>query len=435
MKLISTIYTPQESVNDDFLSLITVNYKTGDFVKRDAVVAEFETSKAVVEVRADTDGYIVAHAAAGSDVRVGSKLFEFYDSPVGEVASSPAAPLSEATEHQAGEVFSTSFSKAALAWLEKNSLDKRKFESLAFVTTKDLVPKKATNGRLPGIPPTGNREALNNDIGQGKARQIDLSDKTIKPISRNKKREFEYLYSVNSSSVISRLSVAVYTGGTGAIGGAQEFIKSTPLPSIIQEVSKLLLKYPNLNSFYLDGDQAFYNRVNIGFALDDGKNGLKVAAIAETDQLSLQQIEEQITELSLRYVNNQLTVQDLTLATFTITDLFNSNITGFHPLVNNNNSCILGISSMRNGEFIIDLSFDHRLTSGKEVSQFLDDLKFRLEARFKGGPAAAGDIRKDIHCHVCYRPLDDDMDGRVYFQKVINSKFDGYICSVCLSGW
>ena len=69
--------------------------------------------------------------------------------------------------------------------------------------------------------------------------------------------------------------------------------------------------------------------------------------------------------------------------TFTITDLYNSDIISFHPLVNNNNSCILGVSSLNNNQFNIDLSFDHRLTSGKEVSNFLTELKFRLEARFK----------------------------------------------------
>jgi len=434
MKLISTIYTPQESVNDDFLSLISVNYKTGDFVKRDAVIAEFETSKAVVEVRADTDGYIVVHAAAGSDVRVGSKLFEFYDSPAVEPTGESAGPTPETTGQPAEEGFGTNFFKAALDWLEKNPGDKHKYETLAFVTTKDMIPKRASNGQTSNTAPV-RREASKDDAGPGKNRQADHSDKTIKPISRNKKREFEYLHSVNSSSVISRLSIAVRAGGPEAIRRAQQFIKSTPLPSIIQEVSKLLLKYPNLNSFYLDGDQAFYNRVHIGFALDDGKNGLKVAAIADTEQLSLQQIEEQIADLSLKYVNNQLSIQDLTLATFTITDLFNSNITGFHPLVNNNNSGILGISSLRNGEFVVDLSFDHRLTSGKEVSQFLDDLKFRLEARFNGGPAAAAEAKEEIHCHSCYRALDDDLNGKVYFQKAVNSKFDGYICSVCLNGW
>ena len=111
-----------------------------------------------------------------------------------------------------------------------------------------------------------------------------------------------------------------------AISKSQYFIKSTPLPSIVQEVSKLLLKYPNLNSFYLDGQQAFYTKVNIGFALDDGSNGLKVASIIDVDSLTLNSIEENISDLSLKYSNNQLNILELTSATFTITDLFNSNI-------------------------------------------------------------------------------------------------------------
>ena len=49
-------------------------------------------------------------------------------------------------------------------------------------------------------------------------------------------------------------------------------------------------------------------------------------------------------------------------------NLFNTEIYNFHPLINNNNAAILGISSLQNGTFLIDLSFDHRLTSGKEVA-------------------------------------------------------------------
>ena len=101
------------------------------------------------------------------------------------------------------------------------------------------------------------------------------------------------------------------------------------MPSIVQEVSKLLLKYPNLNSFYLDGEQSFFTKVIIGFALDDGSNGLKVASIIDVDSLTLNSIEENISDLSLKYSNNQLNILELTSATFTITDLFNSSILTF----------------------------------------------------------------------------------------------------------
>jgi len=239
------------------------------------------------------------------------------------------------------------------------------------VTTKDLFPKMSINKeslKLEKIPPNTN--------------EVNPTEKDLKPILKSKKREFEYLHSVNSSSVISRLAVSIQLKDRELIAKSQHFIKSTPLPSIIQEVSRLLIKYPNLNSFYLEGEQAFYKKVNIGFAIDDGLNGLKVATIINTDTLNLSSIEEKISDLSLKYSKNKLNVTELTSATFTITDLFNTNIINFHPLVNNNNCCILGISSLNKGEFNIDLSFDHRLTSGKEVSQFLTDLKFRLESRF-----------------------------------------------------
>jgi hypothetical protein len=274
-----------------------------------------------------------------------------------------------------------------------------------------------------------------NDCYKNISQFLFLYNQTIIDYIKSKKREFEYLYSVNSSSVISRLAVSILVSNKEAISKSQHFIKSTPLPSIVQEVSKLLLKYPNLNSFYLDGQQAFYTKVNIGFALDDGSNGLKVASIIDVDSLTLNSIEENISDLSLKYSNNQLNILELTSATFTITDLFNSNIISFHPLVNNNNSCILGVSSLHKDEFIIDLSFDHRLTSGKEVSQFLGDLKFRLEARFNKGLKESNESLPDIQCVKCYRDLTEDIDGNIFFQKVINSKYNGYICSNCLNGW
>ena len=68
MTLVSTLYAPQESVNDQFLSLISVLVKTGDFVKADTLIAELETSKAVVEVMAENDGYIKVFVAANTDV-------------------------------------------------------------------------------------------------------------------------------------------------------------------------------------------------------------------------------------------------------------------------------------------------------------------------------------------------------------------------------
>jgi 2-oxoglutarate dehydrogenase E2 component (dihydrolipoamide succinyltransferase) len=425
MALINTLLAPQESVNDQFLSLISLFVQTGEFVKSNTLIAELETSKAVVEVRAENDGYVKVFVQVNTDIKIGSKMFEFYDVPLEkDLKSNITDNEKNKSILEQFEKINTVFSKAALKYIEDNKINKNDFASLSFVTTNDLIPKKSIN-----------KVDSSTEKNYAEVKEINASEKIIKPILKSKKREFEYLYSVNSSSVISRLAVAISVSNKDTISKSQYFIKSTPLPSIVQEVSKLLLKYPNLNSFYLDGEQAFYKKVNIGFALDDGSNGLKVASIIDTDSLSLNSIEEKISDLSIKYTNNQLNILELTSATFTITDLFNTNVISFHPLVNNNNSCILGISSFHKEEFIIDLSFDHRLTSGKEVSQFLNDLKFRLEARFNNELKDYVDGLSDIKCIKCYINLTEDIDGNIFFQKVINSKYNGYICSNCLNGW
>lgn len=422
MSLINTIFAPQESVNDQYLSLISLLVKTGEFVKCDTLIAELETSKALVEVRAENEGYIKVFVEVNTEIKIGSKMFEFYDQPLeDEFITDNSVTKINLNIPQQVEKNKTIFSNAALKYIEDNKINKDDFATFSFVTTKDLVIKKIN--KKDDFP-------IEKNVVQVK--EINTSDKIIKPILKSKKTEFEYLYSVNSSSVISRLAVSISVLNKENISKSQNFIKSTPLPSIIQEVSKLLLKYPNLNSFYLDGEQAIYNKINIGFAIDDGINGLKVASIIDTDSLTLNSIEENISNLSLKYSNNQLSILELTSATFTITDLFNSDIISFHPLVNNNNSCILGISSLHKDEFIIDLSFDHRLTSGKEVSRFLSDLKYRLEARFNN---SLNESPSDIQCIKCFRSFEEDIDGNIFFQKAINSKYNGYICSHCLKGW
>lgn len=296
MKLLNTILVPQESVNDDFLSLVNVYVKTGDFIEKNKLLAELETSKALVEVRADNEGYVVVHAKPNTDVKVGSTMFEIYDAPGVAISTAEVQkPTNGVMVHKQMEsAVKTKFSKAAQEYISKNGIDTKKFSGLAFVTTKDLVPQEMVAAK-----PKDGKPALQ----PSQVKETNASNKTLKPLSSNKKREFEYLQSVNSSSVISRLSTVIVVNKKEAIGKAQNFITSTPLPSVIQEVSKLLLKYPNLNSFYINGEQAFYNEVNIGFALDDGKNGLKVAAILQTNELSLKAVEDNISELSLKYAN------------------------------------------------------------------------------------------------------------------------------------
>jgi len=58
MKILQEIKAPQESVNDNFLNVVAIHYINNDKVKKNDILIELETSKAVLTIEADFDGYI-----------------------------------------------------------------------------------------------------------------------------------------------------------------------------------------------------------------------------------------------------------------------------------------------------------------------------------------------------------------------------------------
>ena len=434
MKPIAQIKTPQESVNDEYLSVIKIHVTNNQHITTSTLLAELESSKAVVDVFSDSDGFIKVCCAEGTDAKVGSILFEIYTvagvpealdslSLTGNIENDGINPSAN-SNGVLKPITDQQFSKDALQLIEKNNINISALSHLAFITTRD-IEKISTQNKNTGA------------VKSSAPTQIITSNSTTSSsnkLSPSKKREAEYLQSVNNNGVVSMLSTSVKLQDASGIMNAQSFITTTPLPTIIFEVSRLLKKYQNLNSYYDCGFQKTYSAINIGFAIDINK-GLKVCAINNTDALSIENIENQIADLTAKYLDDKLNKEELTNTTFTITDLFNTNTIDFYPLVNINNAAILGISSLQNNSFKINLSFDHRVTNGKEVALFLTDLKSRLEAHFKSASGKSMFKANGISCFKCLRGFEEDLDGKIYFLPALNQKEDGYICSNCLSGY
>ena len=132
----------------------------------------------------------------------------------------------------------------------------------------------------------------------------------------------------------------------------------------------------------------------------------------------------------------KLSIKEISSASFTITDLFSSGVSSFHPLINMENSAILGICGILGKGFNIEFSFDHRISNGLEASKFLNDLKYRLESRYHDKNLLQNEANIDeIKCYKCFRKINEDLKGEINFFKSFNSDNSGYICSICLEGW
>ena len=435
-KILEVIKTPQESVNDDSVVIIKIHVKNGDKVEQDQILAEIETSKADIDIHSTEAGFIKCLCEENQDVLIGETLFEIYseklevieltksietETPIKAISKAGAAKSASEANEEILKEFNTKFSKGAEQLILKNKLDKNKFKNLQFVSINEVNDF---------LKPTKNETTKTNPV-----ELITVDEDSIlieENLGKKKLNEIKYLSNVNSTGLVSRLTIFI-NSNLNQIIESQNFISSTPLPLITYEVSRLLLKYPNMNSFFYSGKRVTHKDINIGIAYDNGINGLKVASINNTDSLDLNSIEEAISDLSIKYNENKLSLKEISSASLTITDLFASGVCNFHPLVNINNSVILGICGLKNGGFNLEVSFDHRISNGLEISKFLSDLKYRLEARY--GIEKNETTLNNTSCIKCLRDLDDDVNGNVKFIKTINTKNEQVICSMCLSGW
>jgi pyruvate/2-oxoglutarate dehydrogenase complex dihydrolipoamide acyltransferase (E2) component len=100
------------------------------------------------------------------------------------------------------------------------------------------------------------------------------------------------------------------------------------------------------------------------------------------DGFSLPETAAAIRNLFLRYMREELTLQELTGGTFTVTDLSSHGVVHFVPVLNLNQSAILGLCAERPGTGTQDLvlTFDHRMSDGMQAAEFLGELRGRLEA-------------------------------------------------------
>ncbi|MDC1515277.1 2-oxo acid dehydrogenase subunit E2, partial [Polaribacter sp.] len=155
-------------------------------------------------------------------------------------------------------------------------------------------------------------------------------------------------------------------------------------------VVRALEMYPDVNSM-IDGDfQIKHDFQDISIAVS-GPKGLMVPVIRNAEGLSFRGVESEVKRLAIRARDGQITIDEMTGGTFTITNggVFGSMLST--PIVNPPQSGILGMHNIVNrpmavnGEVVIQpimyvaLSYDHRIVDGRESVGFLVAVKEALE--------------------------------------------------------
>jgi 2-oxoglutarate dehydrogenase E2 component (dihydrolipoamide succinyltransferase) len=151
-----------------------------------------------------------------------------------------------------------------------------------------------------------------------------------------------------------------------------------------------LADLPVVNAEIRGTDVVYHSAVHLGIAVGTPR-GLVVPVVRDAQRLDLAGLEREVARLAVRARDGQLTPQELSGGTFTITNggVYGSLLST--PILNPPQSGILGMHKIEKRPVVVDdavvvrpmmyvaLSYDHRLVDGEQAVTFLVGVKARLE--------------------------------------------------------
>ncbi len=158
----------------------------------------------------------------------------------------------------------------------------------------------------------------------------------------------------------------------------------------VKAVVMSLQEFPAVNAEIRDNNIVYKNHFDIGIAVGTEK-GLVVPVLTNADEMTFGNIEKKIIELSEKAKEGNLTMDDLSGGTFTISNggVYGSMLST--PIINRPQSGILGMHNIQKRPVVVDdkivirpmmylaFSYDHRIIDGKESVGFLIKIKSLLE--------------------------------------------------------
>lgn len=379
--------SPGESITE--VEIATWLVEDGDYVEKDQAIAEVDSDKATLELPAEASGTITLKAEEGDAVAVGAVVCHIdtaAEKPAGgetaKVEVKEEAPKVEASSTptpQAAATYATgTASPAAKKILAEKGIDAAAVNG----TGKDgRVTKEDAVKAVPsmGTPTGGNR-------GTSRSKMSMLRRKVAERLveAKNTTAMLTTFNEVDMSPIFALRSEykETFKAKHGVGLGFMSFFTLA--------VVRALKMYPAVNSMIDGKEMISYDFCDISIAVS-GPKGLMVPVMRNAENLSFRGVEAEVKRLAIRARDGQITVDEMTGGTFTISNggVFGSMLST--PIINPPQSGILGMHNIVERPVAIDgkvetrpimyvaLSYDHRIIDGKESVGFLVAVKEALE--------------------------------------------------------
>ena len=372
------IPSPGESITEVEISQWPV--KDGDVVRKDQTIAELDSDKATLDLPAEASGKITLKVQEGESMSVGDVvcLIDTSESvtkiETDEIESN-IEPIKE-DKTQITQSENISVTPLARNIASEKGIDLNEIKAEGQKITKDDV--------LKAVPAMG---TFSDDSRTETREKLSMLRRKVSKRLVSVKNETAMLTTFNEADLSNIFEIRkkykeAFSQRHGVSLGFMSFFTLA--------VTRALELYPDVNSM-IDGEEKIsYNYCDISIAVS-GPKGLMTPVLRNAQKLAFSSVEQEIKRLADSVRNKNITVDDLTGGTFTISNggVFGSMLST--PIINPPQSGILGMHNIIQRPVAVDgkveirpmmylaLSYDHRIIDGNQSVGFLIAVKEGVE--------------------------------------------------------
>ena len=374
--------------------------REGDVVTVEEAIAEIETDKANVEIPAEESGILAKIVAAeGETVPVGGVIAYIGEAPSEQPAPQPHGAAQEpVVVVRAAEAPAPAPAAPVAPRVRATPLAR----SMARRLGVDITQVRGTGG---GVGRIVARDVLT--FAQAHA-QAHVAPEPKPPVAEaaaeyteielTKMRRAIARRTVQSKQTIPHFYLTMPADMDRAVDMLAQLNARTPdnrvtvNDLVVKACAVALAKFPDVNvSFTPEERIRRHASINIGIAVGT-EDGLRIPVIMDCAGKSLRQISETARTLIARTRANALTPQEMSGATFTVSNLGMFGVEEFAAIISPPESAILAVGAIapevlpgENGQFVVrkrmrmTLSCDHRTVDGLLGARFLQEVRRLLE--------------------------------------------------------
>jgi 2-oxoglutarate dehydrogenase E2 component (dihydrolipoamide succinyltransferase) len=374
-----------ESVAD--ATIAAWHKKPGDAVKRDENLVDLETDKVVLEVPAPADGVLQEIKKEVGSVVKSDELIAILQAGAAAKTEAPSAKKEVVATPAPAATTTTNVNETAMGPGARRAAAELNVQANAItgsgkdgrITREDVVNATQQQKTTPAVVSGGEREEKRVPMTRLRAR---IAERLLE--AQHNAAILTTFNEVNLKHVMelrTRYKDSFEKKHGVRLGFMSFFTRA---------VVEALKQFPAVNASIDGNDVVYHGYCDIGIAVSTDR-GLVVPIIRNAEHMGFADIERAVANYGKKARDGQITMEDMTGGTFTITNggVFGSLLAT--PIINPPQSAILGMHKIQerpiveDGQIVIRpmmyiaLSYDHRIIDGKESVSFLVAVKEFLE--------------------------------------------------------